>query len=141
MATKRNKGESYCSRDGSVRLARNVLKEPCPSTCRFGCTVQITDDERDLISKEFWSLPDLKAKRAYIIRHMEKIVPKCNRRRTNSPTRRALNCTCYFDVNDIKVYVCRLYFLNTLNVSTKMIRIAVQKLESASSQTDLPDSK
>lgn len=127
---KRNSGESYVTKGGVIRTARNYVKEACPSTCRFGCAARFSDAQRDTFSKLYWSLPDLTSKRVYIIRHMEQVVPKY-RRQAKGPTQRGLNYAYFFDENDVKVHVCRRFFLNTLNISPKVVAVAVQKFFSS----------
>lgn len=126
---KRNAGESYVSK-GVLRPARNVLKDPCGDTCRIQCSARFTTSERELILKDFWNLRNLTSQREYIVRHLEQITRKYAK--TGKERKRCLNFSYNLYVNGQPLKVCRTFFMNTLNISDKMIRTAVEKFFRAS---------
>lgn len=70
-------------------------------------------------------MADLTCKREYIIRLIEQIIPKYQRKKLDST--RGYNYAYHFVVNGEKIKVCNKFFLKTLNISNKMVAIAVQK--------------
>lgn len=127
---KRNSGESYVSNNGIVRPARNVLKEPCGEKCRIKCNNRFTVADREQLLKDFWKLGKLSSQREYIVQHLAEIETKYGKK--EGERKRRLNFSYNFYVNGELRKVCRLFFVNTLNISDRMIRGAVEKFYKAS---------
>lgn len=125
---KRNAGESYI-REGIVRPARKILREPCADSCRIQCSSRFTNTEREQILKDFWELGNLPSQREYIVRHMAQIHSKYAKK--GDQRKRSLNFSYNFDRDEELVKVCRTFFVNTLNIGDKMIRTSVQKFMKA----------
>lgn len=122
---KRNLGDSYISSSGVVCPSRKELQGGCGAKCRIGCTGKIDDNERKRILNEFWSISDLTCKREYIIRLIEQIIPKYQRKKVDS--KRGFNYAYHFVVNGEKIKVCHKFFLKTLNISNMTVATAIRK--------------
>lgn len=131
LKAKREMGKSYIT-NGVIRPAKKCLKEPCSNQCRIKCSTKMTETERESILKVFWELGDLTKKREFIIRQMEQVIPKYNRKKEGS--NRSLNYSYNFYVNDQKIKVCRTFFMNTLNISQMVIATAVRKFFNATDE-------
>lgn len=102
------------------------MKEPCTNTCRMKCTSKITNVQREEIFKHFWNISDLTQKRVFLIRHIEQIIPKY--RRSNGL--RSLNYAYFFEIDDRRIQVCKMFFTKTLDISHVFIKTAIKKLNS-----------
>lgn len=61
---------------------------------------------------------------------MQRITPKYRRVVENAKRKRGvrnLNVAYYFQVNDERIRVCRLFLLNTLGISNSVVRTALRK--------------
>lgn len=123
--TQRNFGQSYVSTKGIERPEKKV-KEPCNNICRMKCTAKITNEQRQVIFKHFWNIPDLTQKRVFLIRHIEQIIPKY--RRSNAS--RSLNYAYFFEIDDKRIQVCKTFFTKTLDISHVFIKTAIKKFNS-----------
>ncbi|XP_037025022.1 transcriptional repressor CTCFL-like isoform X2 [Bradysia coprophila] len=123
--TQRNFGQRYITAKG-IEKPEKKLKEPCNSICRIKCTTKITHSQREEIFKHFWSICDLTQKRAFLIRHIEMVIPKY--RRSNGL--RSLNHAYFFEVDAKRIQVCKTFFVRTLDISHVFIKTAIRKFNS-----------
>lgn len=85
------------------------VKKGCQS-CKFKCTQFISEDERQIINKEFWSL-NWKEKRAYVMSSTENTIPK----RKTEGSRKNKTFSYYYKTTDgVRKRVCKLFYLTTL---------------------------
>ncbi|CAG4996526.1 unnamed protein product [Parnassius apollo] len=82
---------------------------------------------RENIFMDFYSLADLTLQREYIVRFVEK--KPVGRKTTATESRRKFTNCFYLPLNDEKQKVCKKMFLNTLGISEKTFRTALQKLK------------
>lgn len=90
------------------------------------CTNKITQIQREETFKLFWNISDLTQKRMFLIRHIERIIPKY--RRSNGV--RSLNFAYFFEINNKRIQVCKTFFTKTLDISHVFIKTAIKKLNS-----------
>lgn len=85
------------------------VKKGCQS-CKFKCTQFISEDERQIINKEFWSL-NWKEKRAYVKSSTENTIPK----RKTEGSRKNKTFSYYYKTTDgVRKRVCKFFYLTTL---------------------------
>uniref|UniRef100_A0A8D9EDC2 Uncharacterized protein n=1 Tax=Cacopsylla melanoneura TaxID=428564 RepID=A0A8D9EDC2_9HEMI len=100
-----------------MRKARSV-QPPCAESCKFRCFEKITKERRQAIFREFWDLGNLEDQRFFIAINLDQVIPTYR----YSKSKRAFN-HAYHLTNTVgeKERVCREFFRNTLDISTKMI--------------------
>uniref|UniRef100_A0A8D8VM80 Uncharacterized protein n=1 Tax=Cacopsylla melanoneura TaxID=428564 RepID=A0A8D8VM80_9HEMI len=129
----RNTGQAYVVQSGStvkVRQARS-LQPPCLESCKLRCFEKFTHERRKAIFREFWDLGDLEQQRVYIAQNLDRVIPKYDRpdRRRFAETRRSLNTAYHLaKENGVRKQVCKTFFLNTLDVTNRMINIIQRKM-------------
>lgn len=113
-------GKEYTTPSGKTYPERRVREKDC-SRCRYSCSQNITSEQRQEIFNHFWSL-DSYVKRLYYYCQSIKEKPA----RTMTHTREC--CREYtFIVGKERVRVCKGFYLATLDVSDKAVRIAMEK--------------
>ena len=65
-------GKQYTDVNGKVVAARSVQQSKHSSSCRMACETKISEDERQFIDDDFWTLEDL-GKRHYFARTTERL--------------------------------------------------------------------
>lgn len=115
-------GESYLSQNGVARSAKE-MRNPCKRECRYRCQERITEQEREMIFKEYYGLADKHQQWQYIGQRLGRIHTNNNRKKST----RKLNIEYNFVINDKRVNVCKKMFLNTLNISNNVIETAGKK--------------
>lgn len=106
-------------------VSSKQLRPPCGSHCRVGCSAKIDEAQRRQIFHQFWRLTDIVQQRDFLIEHMDQIVPRYRYQLASS--KRSLNYSYNFVVNNVRIKVCQTFFLNTLDISRKMVTTAVRK--------------
>lgn len=122
---KKYRGESYISKGGIPRLAKNMRQSCDRETCRLNCTARVTEQQRQMVFDEFYSLGNVHLQWVYLARRCGKIEPKY--RRSRSKNLRGLNISYNFIFNDVNVQVCKVMFLNTLCIANGRCRTAIKK--------------
>ncbi|KAK6175725.1 hypothetical protein SNE40_014118 [Patella caerulea] len=125
-------GESFVSPNSGRHVdARNMLKPRCTSRLcgsrGFACEL-ISDERRVEINKAYYSLGHLKDQRHWISRHVnsKEIRMKLESGRKSKKNDYYLP----FDDNNDRVRVCRITFLNTVNVAERQVRTVLSKTDS-----------
>lgn len=126
--TLRNTGKEYVSNKKSKKIvpARSI-KGPCTSKCRLKCIDNIKEIDRNVLFQKYWALGNIELQRSYIRNCMVEVKPKY--KYTNAARPRKPNNSFYFTVNDIKIRVCKTYFINTLNICDRQIRTVKKKTD------------
>ena len=106
-----------------VNQARS-LGEPCQN-CRLHCTENVSTEERENLFHLYWELADIDKQRQFIINTVTCETPARHRpRKETSSTNDRKQPIKYFLE---KTQVCETMFLNTFNISQKVIRTAIAK--------------
>lgn len=113
-------GKAYTTPSGKSYPQRRVRDKDC-SKCRYNCSVNITAEQRQAIFEHFWSL-DSYVKRLYYYCQSIKEKPAKTMKHTRECSREYT-----FLVDGERVRVCKGFYLATLDVSDKAVRIAMEK--------------
>ncbi|XP_073969707.1 uncharacterized protein [Rhodnius prolixus] len=137
----RNSGEAYQthSQSKSIRGPRK-LKPPCGQHCKLKCSTKFTAEERMQLFSTYWALGDLNKQRDYIKNSMETIMPRYRYTRVGG-TRNARqhNNAFYFNKNNQKIRVCKVFFRNTLDINDRPIRTVQNKRNKVAGAVIEPD--
>lgn len=125
----RQSGQSYLNRRNQNVPPKKVLSS-CGSTCSFKCTSNFTITDRAKIFDDFWKLKD-DEKLAFYFKFV-----KCKsvvRRRVSESNKKNTSYDYYFQIGERMQRVCRLFFLNTLNISKRRIYYAFKNCQDSTS--------
>ncbi|CAH2267919.1 jg8381 [Pararge aegeria aegeria] len=104
-------------------VKRPETPEPLGSCgCNFNCVNEIDAAAQKELFDEFWSLRDRQFQRDYLVEKVKVQEPKTSLV-DDSKKRFSLNYTLVY--RNKEYYVCKKFFLNTLNVTEKLIRYAL----------------
>ncbi|KAK3918415.1 Neuraminidase, partial [Frankliniella fusca] len=117
-------GQAHLSVKGVMRR-QHTLQIGCDASCRNKCQEKVTPDERQDIFNQFWKIPTQKEKWDFIALHLE-IQPVKN---ANDLTKRASSRKYFFRIDGEKVRVCKVMFLDTLDVCDSLVETTVKKLK------------
>lgn len=116
------KQRELVSRDGKRML------RPCDNKCRLKCSTIFTEESRHKIFKEYWDMADLQKQRHFIASCMQTITPKY--RYVKADNSRRFNSAFHLDLNGQNIRVCKLFFMATLGINSRIIRTVLEKQES-----------
>lgn len=119
-----NSGLPYVS-EGNREIRGKFVKPPCADKCRLKCTTNFTQDQRQSIHSSFWNLADNALQRQFVSGHITKSFVKYRRAAENS--NRSENLAYYFTLKNIRIKVCKTFFMHTLDISDKFIRTTWKK--------------
>lgn len=125
----RNEGKQYVmhTKDKKEREERKV-KPPCREKCRLKCSMKFTEEQRMSIFASYWELGDIDRQRQFIANSIDEIVPRYRYVRVGGTrTQRKPNNAFYFKLNEGRVRVCKLFFINTLDINDRPIRTVLEK--------------
>lgn len=125
----RNEGKRYVmhSKDKKEREERKV-KPACGEKCRLKCSMKFTEEQRLYIFASYWELGDIEKQRQFIANSIDQIVPKYRYVRIGGTRQqRKPNNAFYFKLNEGRVRVCKLFFINTLDINDRPIRTVLKK--------------
>lgn len=115
---KKVKGEAYIGHRNIPKLKKAVKQNPCETRCPNECN-EFTEDDRKSIFESYWSL-NHQRQRDFLLNYID--VHEIKRRRVKSESRRSLTRQYYLPKQQEKFKVCRRFFLNTLDVTDKLLR-------------------
>ncbi|XP_076435043.1 uncharacterized protein LOC143274927 [Babylonia areolata] len=113
-------GKEYTTPSGKTYPQRQVRHKDC-SRCRYNCSSTISREQRQALFDHFWSL-DSYVKRLYYYCQSIKEKPAKTMKHTRECSREYT-----FLVEGERVRVCKGFYLATLDVSDKAVRIAMEK--------------
>ncbi|XP_063591931.1 uncharacterized protein LOC134769019 [Penaeus indicus] len=125
----RNEGKRYVmhTKDRKEREERKV-KPPCKEKCRLKCSMKFTEEQRMSIFASYWELGDIDRQRQFIANSIDEIVPRYRYVRIGGTRQqRKPNNAFYFKLNEGRVRVCKLFFINTLDINDRPIRTVLEK--------------
>lgn len=121
-------GLGYTKSNSCNLVQPKQLGDRCSEKCKKvgrECTL-FSDDDRKSIFDAYYELPSLQLQREFIVRHVEASSTKDRRAGENS--RRQLTNTYTLTIDKQRKKVCKRFFLETLAVSEKVVRTAMQKI-------------
>ncbi|XP_037876440.1 uncharacterized protein LOC119630598 [Bombyx mori] len=122
----RNSGKSYINSKNTITKARQ-LKPPCKDTCRLRCFTKINSVQRQNIFDTYWGIGDIHNQRSFIWSCLTNIEPKY--KYTNALAPRNCNKAFHFIVNGNPIRVCKVFFLNILDISDRVVRTVRSKTD------------
>lgn len=127
----RNEGKEYLSTTGKVVPARSVQHPGVDCKCWLKCTTKISHETRQEVFQSFWNMGSLQRQRDYI----GSMVQSCNilRKRVLEGSNRTATFHYHLAYNGIRHRVCKEFFENTLDISSRMVKTAMQKFARAPS--------
>ena len=124
---KRNRGENYSpdSKKGTkkARVHRRAIKPPCAATCCKKCATRFDEETRVELFNSLWEYADLSKQHQFIVANV--IEEETRRTRVNEGGNRDKRKRSLFHSFN-GVSVCKTMFLNTLSISKKMVRTAIE---------------
>lgn len=127
---KHQRGEAYISRRGKYVPERQVRNtKDCLQNCKYKCNESISDADRELIFKSFYSL-STNEKRHFLLNSTERHDVK----RGKSDAKRKHSFKYSFIVRSERYTVCKNFYLGTLAISQK----PVYNVHSGKSETNIP---
>ena len=105
-------GKQYIISRGNVQKARSLETKKDCSKCKFKGSLNISENDRSDIFKEFWCINDNET-----TTQETKQRPRCG-----PPSRRHRSLTYYLPVNDQNVRVYKMLYLTTLDIIHKRVR-------------------
>lgn len=140
MKRLRNSGLGYTSvrvrkkADGSKELVQ-VTREPkkilaaCNAEkCRLKCSLKLSEEQRKTIFNEYWGMADLQKQRMFVASSITQIKPRY--RYLNAERQyRGFNNAFHFKIKDTNIRVCKIFFMATLGINSRIIRTVLQKQE------------
>nr|XP_053611997.1 uncharacterized protein LOC128676083 [Plodia interpunctella] len=123
--TLRNSGKAYVSCTTKKEIPARSVKGSCK--CRLKCPENINDTDRTTLFQSYWSIGNIELQRSYIRSCMMEIKPRY--KYTNADKPRLPNNAFYFTVNNIKIRVCKTFFINTLDICDRQIRTVKKKTD------------
>lgn len=104
---RRQRGESYETyKDGTVKERRR-MKGGCGALCRYRCHQNFSQEQRDKIFSNYWSLGCITLQRNFISSRIHKVLKKRNSKVT---CRRSNTVRYTFLVNEQSHRVCKQFF-------------------------------
>ena len=116
----RQSGQEYTDSKGTQQRARKLhFRQHCHGKCIFKCTEKIGQSRQQMIFEHFWMLPDAEKAHFYA-----QTTTRCDKKRTRvadsitAVSRRHYSFRYYlFAEKDVKVRVCKAFYLSTLDIS------------------------
>lgn len=122
----RNSGQAYTSVSKSKKtFDKKSLKQPCGDKCRLQCSSKFTNEERQKILDEYWSLGDIEKQRSFLLKNMITVNPKYRYKREGS--HRKENKAFYYNKDGKQIRVCKKFFMATLDISSRPLRTVINK--------------
>lgn len=125
----KDQGKEYTTQVKKTKMSAKKLGPLCNlSYCQHlkrDC-YKFDEESRQIIFEEYWSQGDIQRQREFVARHVEKT--ETLRKTAGVNSRRKLTFKYYLTLNGVRVNVCRFLFLNTLSITERVLRTAVQKV-------------
>lgn len=121
----RQMGKSYLTYKHNEVGDKKLLANPCIGKTCNNCCNSFTEDERDSLFRQFWSLTTNIQKHSYI-NGCVNVVPIKRKRTSNEISRRSLTYQYFFMSRNVQRRVCLQFFLNTLNITQKPVRKSIE---------------
>lgn len=100
------------------------MKSQDCSKCRFKCSELVSEDEREKMFTEYWNLNSYERQRDFICSSITEHLPKRVLRQAQRP--KTLSREYHFQVNGVRIRVCKTFFIRTLDVGEKTVTYAMK---------------
>lgn len=128
----KNSGQAYRGARSKTQYAAKVIGPTC--SCRKKCGDKFTQEKRQTIFDNFYRLKDHELQWQYIARHTEALPVK--RLYVERKLNRVQTIIYDFPLDGTKVQVCKTFFLNTLQISERVVYTALEKINKDESLID-----
>lgn len=116
-------GQKYINTNGDTVAAKAPKPVDC-TKCKLKCYQNITEEQRIALCQDYYVLGDYWKQRNYICTSVDTFEPDS---RLSNKGVRAYSAKYYLMVDGQRINVCQKFFLSTLNVSQKLVRLALEK--------------
>lgn len=126
----RNTGKAYETHTLNKKIReRREMKAACGEKCKFHCPSNFNEEERQKVFSDYWELGQIEKQREYIKQCMTIIEPTYRYVRVGGTRETRGNNNAYYftNNNNQKVRVCKLFFINTLDINDRTIRTVHEK--------------
>lgn len=127
----RNSGREYVTLKGKTVRSRSIKPRCKGDTCkklqRMCSTIQ--DSQRCQIFNGYYVLGNINRQREFIIHHTE-VTDTKQKTSKSEVSRRQKTVRYFFTINNVRVPVCKTFFINTLDISERVVRTALEKTSS-----------
>ena len=124
----RNVGPEYVLLQGKTVASRGIKprckEETCKKLGRLCSTID--DSQRCQILNGYYALGDINRQREFIIHHCE-VTDTKQKISKSEVSRRQKTVLNFFTKNNVRVSVCKTFFINTLDISDRIVRTALKK--------------
>lgn len=131
---KKNSGQSYVNRFSKSIPGKRLLPS-CSEKCIFKCGTKFNENDRMSLFESFWKIANIELQRQYLFNCTTNIRPSYRSSWKKKP--RELNRAYFFNKNEDRVRVCKVFFKNTLNISNSVIETAIKKHKNGKMECDL----
>jgi hypothetical protein len=121
--TLRLQGKEYLDYKGKTVAERSMKSQDC-SKCRLKCSELVSEDERDKLFTEYWNLNSYERQRDFICSSITEHLPKRMLRQAQKP--KTLSREYHFQVNGVRIRVCKTFFIRTLDVGETTVTYAMK---------------
>ena len=108
----RYSGKEHVGPSGKLHQAKHV-GQACNDTCKLQCCKNFDEESRKKIFDVFWGYEDKVAQRLFLARH---VIPTPAKRHLTGSKKKEKMMMYHFYSESKKVQVCRLFFLQTLDI-------------------------
>ncbi len=123
VAYKKNSGLSYVTRTGKSVSGR-TMKKGCTEKCRINCQKKFDETLRNDIFNQYWNKGDINLQRNFLAIHIRREFA----RHTQVKSKRLFNVEYVLPNSDGTFErVCKQFFLDTLCISSQMVKTVLSK--------------
>lgn len=113
---KRKTGLPYKSRKGVLQKAKVPKPVDC-TKCRYNCSSNLNNEDRNNICKAYWNLETYERQKDFILASVQSNEPKTRRPRQENSKQRMNSKSYFFEKKGDKFRVCQKFFCSTLCIS------------------------
>lgn len=125
----RNSGKAYNMHTKSKKIREERMVKPaCGEKCKLQCSTKFSEDERKELFFSYWNLGEIDKQRQFIANSMQAVNPRYRYIRVGGTrSQRKNNNAFYFNQNNQRIRVCKLFFKSTLDINDRPIRTVLEK--------------
>lgn len=126
--SKRAKGLEYTDTTGKQRQERKPRASGCEiKNCRYKCHEHFSEQDRNDICTQYWSLADFSRQKDYLLATTKTIQIQRRRSRQENPKNRENTVHYYFNIGAANFRVCKDFYLRTLDISAGPLKTAMNQ--------------
>ena len=98
----------------------------CPESCRYGCSANVTEQERENVFLQYWATGSYERQRDFICQYVSE-------KKSEKQSKTRVQREYFLPVRGQRRHVCQFFFINTLGISQKTALYTVGKNDNFSS--------